>query len=400
VATAKERGIPIIAGDVGGVLASGLGEIVCLPGEAYGAEVARDPELASQCAADVERRGYARDLCGYMRMFWGSMFLNRTPWGKFPKPDLIVRQHLCDTHAEWFRVVADHFGIPYFIIDHPRRSPSLEEREHHIEYQVAQYLELIEWLEKQLGREYDDEKLIEAVISQRRCGALYAQVCLLNQTVPAPVDMKSLYAFGPAAIGDTSPRKVAFYEALRDEVQERAAQGIAAVPNERCRLYHDNIPPWYALHIFRYMEAFGAVCVASHYQFGFGAWGFDEERRWLPLEPDLNPKPRNRQEAIRAMLLPMENGRLQQNTSDARREILRQIVENWHIDGGVFHLNRGCEGQSLGRMEMKLLLQRETGLPTVVYESSSCDRADFNEAQVLGRLEAFLRGLGLRRTEA
>src|SRR3990172_13122751 len=86
VMAARDRGGFVIHG-LGGAMASALGEdVVCMMGESYGAEVCRRPELARECAAEVERHGFARDMCGYMRMEWGSMFLNQGPWGEDPQP--------------------------------------------------------------------------------------------------------------------------------------------------------------------------------------------------------------------------------------------------------------------------------------------------------------------------
>jgi len=75
----------------------------------------------------------------------------------------------------------------------------------------------------------------------------------------------------------------------------------------------------------------------------------------------------------------------------------RQMYEDWKCDGAIFHLNRGCEGWTRGKMESRLALQ-QMGVPTMVYEGNGSDRRDFNEPQVLSRLAAFLASLGLSRT--
>src|SRR3972149_1859356 len=77
VMTARERGAVVATGGTGGGwILAGLGDHVYLPGEPYGAEISLYPELAVKCAAAVEERGYARDLCGYLRMYWGLLLLN------------------------------------------------------------------------------------------------------------------------------------------------------------------------------------------------------------------------------------------------------------------------------------------------------------------------------------
>ena len=55
----------------------GLGEDVHpITSEPYGASIAFDKDLAMRCMEAVEKAGYARDLCAYMRNYWGSIILN------------------------------------------------------------------------------------------------------------------------------------------------------------------------------------------------------------------------------------------------------------------------------------------------------------------------------------
>ena len=54
----------------------GLGEDVYpITSEPYGASLAFDKELSLECLEATEVKGYPRDLCAYMRNYWGSMNL-------------------------------------------------------------------------------------------------------------------------------------------------------------------------------------------------------------------------------------------------------------------------------------------------------------------------------------
>lgn len=395
VMSARERGVPVVTGSTGhaGVLA-GFGEIAYLPGEPYAAELTQHPELADRCLAAVDQRGYAGDLCGYIRLYWGSAFIGETPWGPFPRPDFVLQAHHCDGHGKWFRRVADHFGVPFFVVEHPEPSSYQQRPEQLLEYEVGQYLDLIDWTGKQLGRAYDDEKLIEAVVNNRKTGALWAEICELNRAVPAPLDMKSMLTLSNVAVRQRyAASTVAFYRELRDEVKERVRDGIAAVGNERIRLLHDNLPVWFALHLFRWMEEYGAVCVASQYQFCWGQWLYEEDGHFRAHrfeEVEQEPRPRTREEALRYLLAPgMGLGYM---LGDSLRDVNMQLVRDWHCDGAVFHMNRGCQGATRSAMESRLALQR-AGVPTVIYEGNSSDRRDFNESQAISRLQAFFESL-------
>ena len=102
---------------------AGLGEDVwCLTGEPYGATVAFNKDLALECQEAIETKGYARDLCSYMRNYWGSVILNKYAWPQyseeFPKPDFMWQDHICCSHAKWYQVAGDlEGGIPTFSID-------------------------------------------------------------------------------------------------------------------------------------------------------------------------------------------------------------------------------------------------------------------------------------------
>ena len=90
-------------------------------------------------------------------------------------------------------------------------------------------------------------------------------------------------------------------------------------------------------------------------------------------------------------MLPLAGGQL--------KERIDQVVEmakQWHADSVIMHLNRGCEGLASGQMSVRRALVA-SGIPTLAYEGNMGDRRDFNEAETLGRIEAFMGMLGLER---
>ena len=99
---------------------AGLGEdVYSITSEPYGASVAYNKEFALRCQEAVEKAGYARDLCSYMRNYWGSILLNEYVFGgEFPRPDFIWQDHICCSHAKWYQVVSDlEDGIPMYCVD-------------------------------------------------------------------------------------------------------------------------------------------------------------------------------------------------------------------------------------------------------------------------------------------
>jgi len=413
---AKEKGGIRWAGNAPSIDAVpyGLGDDVYhLTGEPYGATVAYNKEFARRCHEVVEAKGYARDLCAYMRNYWGSVLLNEFVFGgPFPKPDFMWVLHSCCSHAKWYQEASRiEGGIPYFVIDwsagmyykwDEKREDYVVDpnQEHRIQYLVDQMQEGIEWLEDITGREYDDEKLIQAAKNYFESTSLWAEICTLNQAIPAPMDEKTMYSFYVfAALHKAHREVVEFYKELRDEMRDRVARGIAAIPNEKARIMTDIQPPWGFLEIYRYMESYGVVSIGSFYTFTLmGHWEIAEDGtfrpRTTPMEKGIEI--RTREDALRlladwALGLPMA-----QIFYDHRfkSHIMKKIFTQWKCDGIIMHFNRGCEGLTLGVAENKQALV-EAGIPVAYYEGNMGDEREFELATVKEQITAFIESLGL-----
>ncbi|MFQ5826428.1 MAG: 2-hydroxyacyl-CoA dehydratase, partial [Dehalococcoidia bacterium] len=197
VATAREQGKLLVTGGSSSILPlpAGLGDYVFFGAEPYAAVISTDPQFSLECTEEVEARGFARDLCSYMRNYWGSMFRNRYFFGgEFPRPDFCFTTHICDTHAKWFQQVAEYLGVPYVCVDIPLIPAHYGRHQQKVDYLVSQLWDTIEWMEKVTGRQYDDERLIEAVSNECSALALQGEICLLQQAVPAPLTQKSMFS--------------------------------------------------------------------------------------------------------------------------------------------------------------------------------------------------------------
>jgi benzoyl-CoA reductase subunit B len=404
-ATIKEKGGIRWAGGAWAFdsIPAGLGDdVVHITGEPYAASIAWNKEFSNRCLAAVEAKGWARDLCAYMRNYWGSMYLNEYAFGgEYPKPDFLFQDHICCSHAKWYQHVAEYEGVPYFCID-VSVGPYNELNENRLNYIVAQMHEAIEWMEKITGRKYKDERLIEAVYNECRTCSLWAEICTLNKAIPAPLDEKTMYSLYVLGTLEKHSKEVAdFYEELRDEVEDRVRRGIAAVATERCRLMTDTQPPWAFLHVFRYLEEFGAVSIGSLYTFGLiGIWEDQEDGSWGPAKTpqEKGIQIKTREEALR--ILADWNLRKPEwqhfYYPQLKSEMMIRIAREWKVDGVLLHYNRGCEGLSLGIAENRLALL-EAGFPVMPFEGNMGDEREFDETRTLARIDAFMESLGLKK---
>jgi len=74
------------------------------------------------------------------------------------------------------------------------------------------------------------------------------------------------------------------------------------------------------------------------------------------------------------------------------------MVKDWHVDGVVLMIDRGCKTLSAGQEEQIVEL-KEAGIPRMVYEGSHADFRDFDEGTTLRRFDLFLENLGLTKLE-
>jgi benzoyl-CoA reductase subunit B len=385
-----------------GAIPAGLGnDIFPITGEPYGASIAFNKEFSLRCLEATEKKGYARDLCSYMRSYWGSIILDEYAFGgKFPKPDFMWQDHICCSHSKWYQVASElEGGIPTYSID-VAVGPYNSVSDSKIEYLVNQMHDGIEWLKKTTGREYNDDLLIEAVNNECRATALWAEICLLNMTVPTPIDEKSMYSLYVLGTLEKHSKVVAdFYEELLDEVKYRVANGIGAIAHERCRLMSDTQPPWGFLSVFRYLEKFGAVSVGSLYTFGLiGVWEDKPDGTWGPrtTPKELGIDITTRDQALKILAdWNLSKPEWQHFYSPhLKSDMMIKIAKQWKIDGVLLHYNRGCEGLSLGIAENRLALI-EAGYPVMAFEGNMGDEREFDEAKTMGRIDSFMETLGM-----
>ena len=260
----------------------------------------------------------------------------------------------------------------------------------------------IEWMQKTTGRNYDDELLIQGVLNEISMAGLWGKICTLNKTIPAPLDEKTMYPL--QAIHTLIRHKseaVAFYRELLDEVQDRVDQGIAALPVEKCRLITTNQPPWPLLKLFRYFEEFGALSIGSLYSYALTTpWEVDEKGSLTPvaLPEESGLVLNNREEALEALAdLYMKVPTFYLfHDIPFRNQMECQLVRDWHVNGVVMHMNRGCEAGCLGILEARKMLI-DQGIPVMLFEGSVADERELDEGRILNRIDNFMETLELKK---
>ena len=384
------------------------GEVHVLTEEPYGASVGANPELQVKYQEAAEGKwGCARDLCAYLRNYWGSIVLNEFAFGgEWPKADFIFQNHICCSHAKWLQVASEMEGgdIPFFCFDVGVGAfDKIGERQ--INYVMEQLYDGIEFVERVTGRKVDDEKLIQNVYNTYDSACYWAKTCALNQAIPAPLDEKTMFSLYVLGTLEKSNKDIAhFYKnELYPEVKDRVANKIAAVGDERCRMLGDSQPPWGFLRIFRYLEKYGVVSIASLYTFSLiGWWEIDDKGKVVPY-PTLEEQGitiKDRDHALRLLTEGELKGKLMWAPfygAKYKNDIVTKIAKQWKCDAAIIHLNRGCEGTAQHQMEMKIALQNMR-LPVMTFEGNMADEREFDEGRTTRLIDLFVtETLGLKK---
>jgi benzoyl-CoA reductase subunit B len=403
VMSAREQGKLLIDGYVlfPVALCAGLGDVVPFGTDVYAANVANNTEFSIRALETVEARGFARDTCGYFRNDAGSMFMDQYLFGgPYPRPDIIFTPHDCEARGRWYQVKAEHLGVPIFVVEVPLADPGFRVQAR-IDYLVAQFQEGIGWMEKVTGRKYDDERLIQATDITLQSQKLWAEICLLNGAIPAPMNVRSKASIMAVPLMRRhEPVALEFLRTLRDEMKYRVDNKIAAVAAERARVMTDQMPPWYAISGVKYTEMFyGAVWV--------GMWtyarllGLFQVTADGGLEPGLTPQERGlplrtREDALKALAELVLFSLVDMYNTQAKIDDLLRFARVWHCDGVILHFNRSCPGEAVGLAEAKLAL-KEAGLAVGSYESSAQDPREGGLTEMVESFERIMAVMGLEK---
>ena len=219
-------------------------DIIPVYPENHGAMIGASKMGGALCEKS-EEMGYSRDLCSYARADIACAPINGGPIGGLPRPDMLVCcNNICGTVLKWYEVQARYFNVPLFILDTPfSHTEFSDEARKYVRKQVDEY---IDFLEMVCRKKCDYDRMAEvgklSVEGQRLWQAV------LDTAAHKPAPMSAFDAFFHLALIVTlrgTRVVVDYYTGLLEEMKERIASEISAVPNEKYRLLWDNLPIWY-----------------------------------------------------------------------------------------------------------------------------------------------------------
>ncbi len=326
-----------------------------------------------------EQMGYSRDLCSYARCDIGSAVTGKSPIMGLPKPDfLLCCNNICGTVTKWYEVLARLFDVPLVYIDTPFIHDELTENS--VEYVKGQLLRGIKQMETILGKKFDMDRFGEVALLSGKASGLWGETLGMCRNIPSPMSaFDGFILMAPIVTLRGTPEVIDFYEILKRELEERVEQGVAAVPGEKYRLLWDNLPIWFKMRDLseKFLEH-QACIVASTYLNAWARYDLDSND---PVDA-----------IARAYASAFVNESIQH-----RARLMREIVEEFSVDGIIFHSNRSCRPYSLGQYDIKEMLTQWTGVPGLLVEADMNDERSYSEGPVFTRIEAFIETLRPKR---
>src|SRR3990170_5015947 len=204
-------------------------------------------KVAGDNIVRAEDLGYSSDVCGYVKNDVGLMLADRqSPFGKIPKPDLLVCNYSgCNTFIKWFEALAHFYGSEFFLLDIPYiRGRAVMESD--VAYVVAQLEELIDVCERRTGVTFSEAKLRETLEYSRQAEDLWVEILNLAQERPSPFDsyFEAVFYMAPINILRGTPETVEYYRQVLREMRARVDEGHGPVPEEKFRVVIEGPPPW------------------------------------------------------------------------------------------------------------------------------------------------------------
>jgi benzoyl-CoA reductase subunit B len=348
--------------------------------------------------AAAEKAGHSEDVCSYVKCDLGMVKAgNVGPTGtRLPKPDLLLLSYTgCYTFMKWFELLREEYGCPTVFLQIPyqgdgAQTPAMRA---YVSRQIRE--SLIPALEKVTGRRYDEERLRENLARSARAEDDLVSVLQAARKTPSPIDayFGAVYYVGPifSAFRGTE-EGLAYYRALREEVEQRAARGegpttpAGRLDRQKYRIVVEGPPNWTHFRDFWKMFAEeSAVVVASTYSKVGGTYDFGF--RHDPEDP-------------LGTLADYCSGCYTNLNLPSRVEMLARYAQEYAADGFLIHSVKSCNSFSAGQLSMLREVERRTGIPGGFIESDLVDARYFSAANLKTRLESYFQMLDARRGRA
>ncbi len=322
--------------------------------------------------------GYSGHICSYTTADIGSYLKKQSPLQKHygmkgaPKPDIIAyNTNQCREVEDWFTFYADEFNCPIVGIQPPRYLDEVTQDE--VDLVVKQMKKMIPVCEKVSGRKFDLDNFKKTVELSKEATLLWQKVLKTSTAKNAPISyFDGTIHMGPIVVLRGTQIAKDYYTLLLAELEENVKNNVGFITKAKTRIFWEGMPIWGKLRMMSDLFANNdSAVVASTYCSSWVFDKFDENDPW-------NSTAR----AYTEIFI---------NRSDkAKEKMLAEWLEEYNIDGIVYHDTKTCFNNSNAKFGMPQRLQKITGIPSLIIEGDLCDLRFFSEGQSITKIETFL----------
>jgi benzoyl-CoA reductase/2-hydroxyglutaryl-CoA dehydratase subunit BcrC/BadD/HgdB len=356
---------------------------------------------AERFLSKAESEGYPRHLCTYATCGLGFDTLRRelgemppnAPDGGMESPTVMLGtgMMICDPRYKWYQAAQRYTDAPMHVLG--LLNPPLyyshvdfrEVRSYYIKYATEELRGLVDFLERQLGKKMDWDRLSEVVDLSERTARMWYEAYQLRKAVPCPMPTEdALNTMVPGFFMMGTQEAYDFYRELYDELKYRVDSKIGTIPDEKYRLlWTISLPPWYGLVLFNYFETLGAV---------------------FPIEVVYHPPlpfeiPANVTNPLERMAWRFYDSfthwydKAQKHTGNPWVEWFLELIRDYKLDGVVFHQAMTCRTIHSGQFHQIKVLKNYSDVPVLVLEGDIVDASHYNETATHTKIDAFIEML-------
>ncbi|MEE8424668.1 MAG: 2-hydroxyacyl-CoA dehydratase family protein, partial [Elusimicrobiota bacterium] len=352
--------------------------------------------VAHEYLAEAEDYGYSPDICGYVKADVAlQLRKGEHPMGRIPKPSIAVLTNACNTYIKWAEIWERMYKIPMVTIDVPgtrqadgQTWPGDHRFENDRRYVEAQIRELIDVCEEVTQKKFDIDKLREILRHANALSVGWKRVIELNKTRPSLFNALTdgtIY-LGVANGFRGAPEGGRYFTELVEEMEYKAEHKIGTLTDEKYRLAFVGVPCY---PIFRrFNELFtdhGGTFVNSTYLW-FASGGTN-----IGFQYDFKNPLESLAEGVLVSVRDAMDSMFYQD------RMLDDIVEDFGLDGIIYHPIKSCRTVSTGLADARRHLAEKRDIPSLFIESDLMDKRVVSEAQMKNRIDAFFEGLASRR---
>lgn len=342
--------------------------------------------MATEMIPHANAIGYSPEICSYLTADIGAYLKGVTPLSKaykgiesVPKPDVLVyNTNQCRDVQDWFAWYAKEFKVPLLGI-HTHRGVG-DVTDAHVESVAKQMQALIKPLEEISGKKFDLDELKRVVALSRKCSDLWKEVLDTAANVPSPITFfDGTIHMGPAVVLRGTQQAIDYYQLLLAELQDRVKNGVAAVDNERFRIYWEGMPVWGRLRDHSELfAAHQANVLASTY---CNSWIFTD------FDPD-DPFMSMARAYTKLFIV---------RADEAKEKYILDMLKFFKVDGIIYHNARTCPNNSNSRYGMPQRLEKLSGIPSLIIDGDLNDLRCISDEQTKTNVEAFIEQLAERK---